>query len=199
MPYSEILVVVSSLLCLLGAVAYIRDTIAGKTKPNRVTWSMWALAPLIGTGAAYSAGADFWALARIFLAGFLPLIILCATLVNPQSYWKITQFDVLCGATSLVSLVIWFGLKNPVLAVLAAATADAFASIPTLLKTWRYPETETAHTYLAGFFSILLVLPSIEVWDIPNAAFSLYLLCINALLTVFAYRGALMKRAAGLR
>lgn len=83
------LVVLSALINVAGAYAYIRDTISGKTKPNRVSWSMWALAPLIGTGAAWASNADVWATFRIFLAGFIPLLVFLASFTNQQSYWRL--------------------------------------------------------------------------------------------------------------
>jgi hypothetical protein len=98
------LVVLSALVSIAGSAAYIRDTLSGKTKPNRVSFSMWALAPLIGTAAALSAHADVWATIRIFLSGFLPLLIFLASFINPQSYWKLSIFDLLCGLFSLIAL-----------------------------------------------------------------------------------------------
>ena len=79
------LVILGALISVGGAFAYIRDTLAGKTKPNRVTWTMWAVAPLIGTFAAVASNADLWATARIFLAGFIPLLVVGASFFNRQS------------------------------------------------------------------------------------------------------------------
>ena len=45
LPFIHWLVVLS-VLSTAGASVYIRDTLVGKTKPNRVSWSMWALSPL---------------------------------------------------------------------------------------------------------------------------------------------------------
>ena len=45
MTFPQSLVIVSALLLLWGGYAYLRDTLAGRTKPNRVTWFLWALAP----------------------------------------------------------------------------------------------------------------------------------------------------------
>ena len=77
------LVVVSAVVGIGGSAAYIRDTLAGRSKPNLVSWSMWALAPLIGAAAALSADADVWATVRILLVGFLSLLILFASFINP--------------------------------------------------------------------------------------------------------------------
>lgn len=182
------LVFLSALLMLWGAAAYIRDTLAGRSKPNRVTWSMWALAPFIGTGAAISSGADPWATARIFLAGFAPLLVFLASFLNPQGYWKLTRFDLLCGCFSLLALVVWVLLGAPRSAILLAAIADGVAAVPTIVKAWKYPETETGATYLASFLSVAIVVPSIPVWNIENSAFQVYLLVVNLVLLFCIYR-----------
>ncbi len=188
MIFEHILVIISIFISFSGSVAYVFDTLKGKTKPNRVSWFLWAAAPLIGTGAAISSGADVWATARIFLAGFVPLIVLIASLINKQSYWKLTKFDFACGICSALALIVWLFADSPVLAVLLAATGDGLASLPTLIKSWKYPETETGWTFVAGFIATLLVLPSIPVWNIQNSAFQIYLLVINTLLVSFIYR-----------
>jgi len=70
----QYLVIGGALLNLLGAVAYIRDTLQGKTKPNRVTWSLWAAVPMIAVAAAVSDGVT-WAIVPVFMSGVNPLLI----------------------------------------------------------------------------------------------------------------------------
>lgn len=188
MTFPHALVLLSGLLSFAGFFAYIRDTLAGRTKPNRVTWFFWALAPLIGTAAALSADADPWVASRTFLAGFLPLIIFLASFINPQSYWKLTTFDLLCGVCSLLAIVAWIFADVPRFAILLAAAGDGFAAIPTFRKAWKFPETETGITYVIAFVSVLLVFPSIPRWDIENSAFLIFLLLANASLMLAAYR-----------
>lgn len=188
MNFAHWLVVLSAIISIAGASVYIRDTLQGKSKPNRVTWGMWGLSPLIGVGAALSANADIWTTVRIFLAGFLPLLVFIASFFNPKSYWKLTFFDFLCGACSVLALVVWGITSSPIFAILIAATGDGFATLPTLKKAWAHPETETGVTYIAGFVSVLLIIPSIPVWNIENSAFQIYLLIANALLLLVVYR-----------
>jgi hypothetical protein len=188
LPLVYWLVIFSTLIGIGGAYAYIRDTLLGKSKPNRVSWAMWSIAPLIGTAAAIASGADWLATIRIFLAGFLPLLVFLASFLNPRSYWKLTRFDAICACLSLLALFVWGVVDSPRIAILLAAAGDGFAAIPTLIKTWRYPETETGLFYIAGFISVLLVIPSIPVWNIENSAFQVYLLIANALLVFCVYR-----------
>ncbi len=182
------LVIFSIFISTAGASAYIRDTLAGKIQPNRVSWSMWALSPLISTAAALSAGADPWATARILIAGLLPLLIFLASFVNQYSYWKVSIFDLTCGFFSLLALIMWLIAASPQLAILCAIAGDVCASLPTLIKAWRYPKTETGAMYGASLLSVVLVLPSIPVWTIENAAFQMHLLIMSSLLLFAVYR-----------
>lgn len=189
--YAHWLVLLSALVSIFGATTYIRDTLRGESKPNRVTWGLWAIVPLIATGAAISVGADIWATTRVFLAGFLPALVFIASFVNPQSFWKLTFFDSVCCISALFALIAWGLVDSPRLAVLLAAIGDAFACLPTIRKAWKYPETETGITYIASFTSVLLVLPSIPIWNIENSAFQLVLLFSNAILIFAVYRSHL--------
>ena len=187
------LVLVSAALSLSGAAVYIRDMFRGKSKPNRVTWGLWAFAPLIATGAALSADADAWATVRIFTSGFVPLLVFIFALFISQSYWKLSKFDYVCGALSLIALGAWLVADAPIVAILLAAIADLLASLPTVIKAWRYPETETLYTYFVGLFTASIIIPAIPIWNIENAAFQIYLLVVNVTLFVVVLRGRMLK------
>jgi hypothetical protein len=192
--FAHWLVLISAAISLTGVFAYIRDMIRGKSKPNLVTWGLWAFAPLIATGAALSIGADRWSTVRIFMSGFGPLLVFISAFLVKQGYWKLSKFDYACGLLSVIALVAWVGAHSPVLAILLAAIADLFACLPTLIKAWKYPETETFYTYFVGFFTASIVLPAIPVWNIENAAFQLYLLAANTALCLAVLRGYWRKR-----
>lgn len=186
--WQHTLVIVAAAISLTGGISYVRSTVVGTTKPNRVSWGMWALAPLIAVGAALSSHADPWALVRIFLAGFIPLLVFAASFANKRSYWKLTTFDFLCGAWSLAALAAWLVADAPEIAILFAVLGDAFAAIPTVKKAWTHPETENGFNYFTSLMSVLLVLPSIPVWNITNASFQAYLLAVNVILLFAVYR-----------
>ena len=188
------LVIISAILSLSGSVAYIRDMFCGKSKPNLVTWGLWAFAPLIATGAALSANADIWSTVRIFMAGFGPLLVFIFAFIVPQSYWKLSRFDYACGILSLIALGAWLGANSPLLAILLAAIADLFATIPTVIKAYKYPQTETLYTYFIGLFTASIVIPAIPIWNIENSAFQIYLFIVNITLLMMVFRGQILKR-----
>jgi hypothetical protein len=189
------LVIISAAISFSGAAVYIRDMKRGKSKPNLVTWGLWAFAPLIATGAAFSANADLWATLRIFISGFSPLLVFLAAFFVKQGYWKLSKFDYVCGALSLVALGVWILADSPILAILLAAIADLFATIPTILKAWKYPETETLYTYFVGIFAASIIIPAIPIWNIENAAFQIYLLVANTTMFFIVLRGRMLKNS----
>ncbi len=189
------LVIISAAISFSGAAVYILDMIRGKSKPNLVTWGLWAFAPLIATGAALSANADSWATLRIFIAGFSPLLVFLAAFLIKQGYWKLSKFDYVCGVLSLVALGVWIVANSPILAILLAAIADLFATLPTILKAWKYPETETLYTYFVGIIAAAIIIPAIPIWNIENAAFQIYLLFANTTLFFIVMRGYVLRNS----
>ena len=188
MAFPQLLVVVSVLLMVWGAYDYLRDTLAGKTKPNRVSWSLWALAPLISLGAAFDADADVWASIRVLVGGIVPAVIFLASFINKNSYWRLGRFDWFCGGLSLAALVFWQLADSPLVAVLLATTANTLATVPTFVKAWNYPETESRLIFITSFTSAILIIPAIPVWTIANSAFQIGLMLTTGALLVAIYR-----------
>ena len=188
MTFPQLLVVVSVLLMVWGAYDYLRDTLAGKTKPNRVSWSLWALAPLISLGAAFDADADVWASIRVLVGGIVPAVIFLASFINKNSYWRLGRFDWFCGGLSLAALVFWQLADSPLVAVLLATAANTLATVPTLVKAWNYPETESRLIFITSFISAILIIPAIPVWTIANSAFQIGLMLTTGALLVAIYR-----------
>ncbi len=169
---------------VFGVLYYVRDTWHGQTKPNRITWLMWSLAPLIGTVAALSDGVS-WATLPVFMTGFGALLIFLASFVNPLSYWKLGILDYVCGLLSALALVLWWITKEPNIAIVFAITSDGVAAVPTLIKSWKYPETESVVAYMAGLLSALTSFAALKLWGFSELAFPVYLVIANAIL-VFA-------------
>src|SRR3989338_1850794 len=106
LQYLPYLVFVGATVQLIGTFFYVKETVRGNTRPNKVTWLMWSVASLIAAFAGFSAGAG-WAVIPVFMAGFGPLMVFISSFVNKNSYWKLGTFDYLCGFFSLLALVLW--------------------------------------------------------------------------------------------
>ncbi len=177
----DFVVFVAAAVSLAAAFVYIRSMFRGQTKPNRVTWFMWSVAPFVATAAAVSNGAD-WAILPVFMSGLCPFLIFSASFFSKEAYWKHTSFDLVCGALSAVALVLWYLTSNPNVAIVFAIVSDALAAVPTLLKAWRNPQTESAWPFLTGLFAPLTTFVVASTWTFSEVSFSGYLVLINIVL-----------------
>ncbi len=183
----QYLVIVGAIVQLLGIWSYIKATLYGETKPNRITWLMWSIAPLIATFAALAAGIT-WAVLPVFMSGFGPLLVFLASFVNKNAYWKLEIFDYICGALSVLAILLWWITNQPAVAILFAIASDASAALPTLIKAWKHPETETVDAYTTGIFNSLTSFAAIKLWTFSAYAFPIYLVVINSTITFAVLR-----------
>lgn len=176
-------VYLGALLNLYGSTSYAIDTLRGKTQPNRVTWFMWALAPLVAFGAEVDKGVGIQSL-MTFMVGFGPVLVLLASLANKHSVWKLSRLDVICGCLSLLGLFLWWVTREGNIAIIFSITADGLAALPTVVKSYREPESESYLVFLFGAISALLTMLTLEHWNLASAGFPLYIFLICFLLFV---------------
>jgi hypothetical protein len=181
-------ILIGAALSLYGGVSYVISTLRGRTKPNRVTWFLWATVPIIAFSAQLSEGIRWQALLT-FVAGFNPLMIFLASFINKKSYWKITRLDIICGAVSLLAIILWAISGKGTVAIILSIVADLLAGVPTLVKAYRLPETENYRVFLFGAINATITLLTIKHLSIANSAFALYILgiCI-ALVALIRFR-----------
>ena len=189
----QYLVLIGAGVQLIGIAAYIKDMVRGGAKPNRVSWLMWTIAPMIATAAALTKGVT-WAVLPVFMSGFGPLIVLVASFFSKDAYWKLETFDYLCGACSLLALILWAITQEPLVAIAFAILSDGFAAVPTILKAWKYPETESAAPYASGVFSAVTAFLAIQEWSVAEYAFPAYLVLVNVTIIFSIVRPRVLKK-----
>lgn len=175
-------VILGAIIVTAGGLSYLIDTLKGKVKPNRVSYLLWSIAPLIAFFAEIQQGVGLQSL-MTFIVGFLPLTVFIASFVNKNAEWKLTSFDMTCGVLSVVGLVLWLITKSGNIAIFFSILADGLAAFPTIIKSFNYPETETAWPYFTSTISALLTLLTIKAWTFAIYAFPLYILFVTIVIS----------------
>jgi hypothetical protein len=188
--------VIGALIGSLGGVYYLYETIAGRSQPNRITWLLWGIFPMVIFVAQRVQGVKGLSWASFF-AGFMPLLIFAASFINKKAYWKTEPRDYCLMAAALIGMVLWAVTDNPNLALLFSLLADMLAGIPTLLKAYRHPRSESWVAYAISTVGFGLCLLSVQAFNFESAAFVAYLFIGNATLAAFASRGRMRKEATG--
>jgi len=177
---------------LVGTFYYCKDILSGHTKPNLVTWSLWALIPFIGVFFQIKAGAGLSVL-PILMDGFNCVIIIFFSLWYKNTYWKIGRLDIACGIFASLALMLYILTHNSAISILFAILADFLAAIPTIIKSWRFPETETGIVYLIAALTNIFGLLIIQNWTFSIYSFGLYFVLMNLLIVFFIYRKKIFR------
>jgi hypothetical protein len=166
----------------VGTGMYLRDTLRGTTQPNRVTWFLWAVAPLLAAAAELHAGVGLRTLTT-FIIGFMPLLVFIASFHSPAATWKIRRMDYVCGAFSVGGTAAWVITQNGVIAISAAMAADFLAGIPTVMKSWTNPESESVASYLGAVINSGILLLTIVHWTFDVVAFPAFIVVFASVQT----------------
>jgi hypothetical protein len=148
---------------------------------------------MIATAAVLSKGVS-WSTLPVFMSGFGPFLVLLVSFVNKNAYWKLGKFDYLCGGFSLLALILWWITKEPNVAIAFAIASDSLAAVPTLVKAWKFPETETVGPFLGGLFSVSTSFFAITEWNFRELGFPTYLIIINIILVATIWRTKIFKK-----
>ena len=179
---------------LVGSGRYAVATLRGRSKPNRVTWLLWAAAPMIGFFAQLDSGVGLPSVLTLS-AGVGPLMVLAASLLNRRSVARLTAFDFACGAVAAIAVVVWLALGDAPLAVLFAVAADAVGAVPTVRKAWRDPGSENTVFYVLIGVNAAITLLTLTDWSPQNGAFAAYMIALSlTLITVITARRSSRRR-----
>lgn len=177
-------VIVGTLIASIGSVAYLWETIKGNVRPNRVSFLLWAIAPMIAFVAQIKQGVGLESL-MTFSTGFLPLLVFFASFSNKNAQWKLTKFDLSCGILSVAGLILWLITQVGNVAIFFSIVADGLAALPTLIKAYKYPETEIAWPWFATCVGVILTLLTIKEWTFANSGFIIYIFLVDLIIFVF--------------
>jgi len=108
----EYFAIVGAIIASVGSTYYLYETITGKSQPNKVTFILWGIFPMITFAAQRVQGVEgvSWA---TFTAGFFPLLIFAASFINKRAYWKSRPFDYYLLVAAIVGITLWAITDNP--------------------------------------------------------------------------------------
>jgi hypothetical protein len=190
--------ILAAVITVAGSAVYAVDTVRGNTQPNRVSWMLWTLAPLIAFAAEVTQGVGLQSLLT-FAIGFGPLLVVCASFLDPKAYARVTPFDILCGALSVIALVAWAATGTGDVAIFFSILADFFGAVPTLRKAHRDPESEHAVAFLASVIGSVITLLTIKStdWGFASWGFPVYIIVVSGAIALLILRPRLQRSMVG--
>ncbi len=171
---------IAIILTFIGYIPYIKDIVAGKTRPHIYSWISWGLVGgiVFALQVSNNAGAG----AFVTLAAELACATVIYLTIKYKVSSKITNTDKAFFLLALIALGFWLIAKQPIVSVILLTITDLLAFAPTIRKSWIAPHSETLSFYflnilrfglavlsLSNYTTITMLYPI--TWFIANTLF----------------------------
>ena len=172
--------IVASLLAIVGNLPYLRDIIRQRVKPHPYTWLVWSIVSCIVFFGQLAKGAGIGALPTA-AAEIFTIIIFFFSL--RYGFKNIRKIDTVFLIIALLGLIPWVLTKDPTISVIIAVSIDLIAFTPTLRKTWSHPNTETPLLYSMNVLRHILMLFSLQAYNVATTLHSIVMIISNTFMT----------------
>lgn len=182
MPNTKlVLSVVAIILTFVGYIPYYRDIIKGTTRPHIYSWLVWSILSMIIFGLQITNGAGAGSFV-VLTAGLLCIGVFALGLKNGTR--DITRQDTIFFVVALIALVLWLFAKQPVLSSILITITDMFSFLPTLIKGYRKPYTETLSFYALTSLRYILTILSLGQYNLVTALDPILVWVANVVMSV---------------
>lgn len=163
--------VAAGMISLVAYVPYILSIIRKETKPSRATWLILTGVVTLTLITSFLSGSrnTLWV-----VVGDLVGVLLIAILSMRYGVGGRDPLDIVCFSGVVIALLLWWLFESAVVGLTAMLVVDFLAVIPTVVKSYYFPEQEDKLSwtlYLLGHFISIL---AIEQWVVGVAIYPIY-------------------------
>jgi hypothetical protein len=165
-----------------AAIFYLVEIFRGETRPQRVSWAVWAVIGVLGYGTASAGGAG----AGAYVAGVYMVACIATFAVSlAPRYGKPggARYDWPLGAIAIAGLVLWRSGALPDDAGAALAVGcDGIALWPTMRGALQAPRSESRGAWTADVVGNTMAVGALNSHAFASAAYPVYLLVATAVI-----------------
>lgn len=172
----QLLGILGGLISGLSYIPYIKDVLAKKTRPERASWIIWATLTAIAFFSQLAKGAT----SSLWLPFFETLgtsIVFLLSIKNGVG--GATKRDIFILISAAIGLVLWYFTKEPAVALYIVIAVDATGTIPTIIKSYQEPETETFITWIMVTIAGIFAMFSVGKLDLILLSYPFYIFAAN--------------------
>lgn len=187
---NNILIILSTTIACISYGIMIKSMLKGLARPNRTTRFVVMVANIIQTLALLQSGNNV----SVWLTGVFAInnvIIFILSIKFGMGGWD--KLDIICLLLSILGLILWKLTSIPEIGLFLAIASDFTCFVPTIIKSYKRPETEEWKFYGLDFIAALFNLFATTNWRISSIIFPVYILFIDGLLMSLIKRELIIK------
>ena len=192
---SQLFVVLSGLTIVISYGLFIRGTIHGRVVPNRASWIVWFVQDVLMAASAIMAGAGPAAVMPV-IWGLGAAIVLILSLTK-GTRGAFTGLEKTCLILSGLGILLWATTGSARLALVASVSAACIGGVPTVVKAWAKPWTETMSGWLLMILGTVFSSLAIQRWTFDSGflpvVIGLFQLSVALPLVLFTLNGSVRK------
>lgn len=178
--------ILAVILNLIGFVPYVRDILRNKVKPQRITWGIWTILTTIAFANQVLNGGGY---SSYFFGSAALLVSVVFILSFQHGVGGSSVFDRVILGLAIVLFGYWFTVHNTRLSTELAVAIDAVGALPTILKAYDMPKTESYPQWVFAAIGGLFSLLAIEKRDYILFLYPVYIFIMNSIIVVAKYSG----------
>ena len=160
---------------------YIRDIFKGKTKPERISWLIWAILGSISFFSQFAKGASY-SLVLVGAQTFGDLFIFI--LAIKWGFGGFLKRDIFALVGAGIGLVLWYVTKEAAVALFVAIFIDAIGVVLTVIKSYEEPTTETISSWVLTLLAGVLACIAVGSFNLVLLAFPFYIFLASAAILI---------------
>ncbi|KKW23975.1 MAG: hypothetical protein UY68_C0005G0008 [Parcubacteria group bacterium GW2011_GWF2_52_12] len=181
--------VLAGIVSALAFVPYYKSIRCGK-KPSLATWTIWTVVGILACSSYLSAN-DGW-----ISTAWVAIVYIVAPATITYTAWKygaryahLDAIETLSLAGAACGICIWVVTRSAATALTVFIAIDATGAIPTVIKSYRAPYSESLTAWSCSLLGSFFNLCAIERWTVTGASYPVYLaLSIWITCAVIAFR-----------
>lgn len=170
---------IALVVSLFAFYPYLRDIFLNRTKPHIYTWLIWTITQGTAVFALWYGGGG-WGAVELTIGTFLVFIIFLFSIKKGTR--NITKSDTIILFVALLSVIVWWKLDNPILAVIMVSLIDLFGYIPSWRKCWSNPYSETLSTWVLFAIGNIFAILALNEYNILTLTYLITIIIGNIIL-----------------
>jgi len=171
--------IVAFIVGVVAFIPYIKDTLAGRTKPHAYTWLIWSITVAVAAAGVWYGSGGYTAVNLAIMAALTGGVFFLSLAYGTRN---VTRSDAVLLALVLAAIIPWLIFKDPTFSVLMVTAIDMAGYFPSMRKSYAEPWSESLSSWALFTVTGLFLLLALNTYNIITMIYIFMSIIMNVIL-----------------